>query len=266
MIKTFTLAHNLTSEVDRATKELYALNEGTDFEHVIIDLSFPLMAKDEIPENITNARLFNSNMLLRIARKHNTPYVKLDNIGVSQNWTQAIELLKPEDGDVIIGVDPDERVQTEGWVQAVATVMQAGGYGLISLGEPGNNAAMLNPEFLKTYKISYNEKTIEGIRVWEMSGITNMALIGLSGKFINKGLGGLMPYPIQVPRYGWIESGLMQNIYEHGGWAVLPDYIVHHTCVSEIYGEWKTWVVQNWQQYGQPDFGTWLRWRKAGKI
>mgnify|MGYP001568893692 CR=1 FL=1 len=47
----YTLSFNLVTEVEKATERLYKQNKH-NFEHYIVDLGFPLVKGDEIPDNI----------------------------------------------------------------------------------------------------------------------------------------------------------------------------------------------------------------------
>ena len=240
----FTLSYNLVSETRKAVKLLYELNK--DFEHYIIDLGFPL-EKDEIPIDIQKTQKNNSRKLRELARKYGSKYLKLKNIGVSQNWTAVYKYTKPGDNDILIGVDPDEHPLDIGWVDAMKSVFKADKtIGICSL-MITDHATILN---------EYVKKKIGGINCYEPFGLINWALIGISGRFMN--LIKEIPYSDKAPKYGWIEHGLLELLKQHKfRWVILCDYRVEHTEYSTIYRQWKNRVIFELDK-GQIDFIDWL--------
>lgn len=254
-----TLSYNLVSETEKATKSLYELN--SDFHHIIVDLGFPLEKGNFIPDNIKKAKNRNSARLKALARKYGSEYVKLRNVGVSQNWTAIYEYLKMNPNDILIGADPDERPQQKNWVSAMAAILRSKkGIGMVSLTMPGQTAI---PQ--KTINVN----SITGINP---KNNLSWALIGFRGDFLNKMQG--VPVPHWADRYGWIEGAVNQYF----GWsgfnmAFLPDYTVIHTdyeCgdegTSRLLREWKNLIVFEIKKYGQISFDDFLGRKKKGEF
>jgi hypothetical protein len=119
-----TLCWNLVSEVEKAVKLLYELNDPKDFKHVIVDLGFPLES-DEIPLDIKKSKRNNTKRLRELAERYGSMYMKTQNEGVSQNWTQVYNTLGIKDNDCLICADPDEHPLNEGWVKAIGDVLKS---------------------------------------------------------------------------------------------------------------------------------------------
>lgn len=260
----FTLAYNLTSEVEKTTKLLYEQNQKEPFHHLIIDLGFPLVT-DEIPASIEGAKEINTKALQELAKKYGSEYVKMPNIGVSQNWTQAYEYLKPADDDVIIPYDPDEHPVKEGWVKAMADVIRESGLGMVVL--------MMTIQLEMVSRFPHREKWHAGTRVLHLpDGSLNFALLAMSGKFMNTIK--VVPAPEDYPLYGGIEWILYDLMRKHNfAWGLLPDYQVEHTDyevgtpgTSKLLREWKNQIVWKRLQYGQIKFEEWLQMRKEGRL
>ena len=264
-----TLAYNLVSETEKATKLLYDQNDN--FEHYIFDLGFPLVTDKII--NLKLAKKKNSELLRELASKYGSKYVKIENVGVSQNWEAAWRYIGMDDEDVLIGADPDEHTQNEGWVNAMGDVLR-NGFGLASLMMVGHEGLLARKPVRK----------IEGHNVMVNPGGINWALIGMSGKFLRLMNG--VPVPKGALRYGWIESAVGDEIKKHGvDWCVLTDYKVRHTdyaadpveflknpngCkldepgASRLLREWKNLIVFKIREYGQISFDEFLE-RKLRK-
>lgn len=261
----FTLGYNLVSEIEKTTRLLYQLNDSRDFRHLIVDLGFPLEHGGIVPDNIDEAKERNSEKLKKLAAAFGSEYVKMSNIGVSQNWTQVYEYLKPSDDDILIGTDPDEHPLNAGWVKAIGDVIREGNFGLVSL--------MMTSHIQLLSSVPRNERFYGNRRVYLFpAGALNWALIGVSGKFFN--IIKEMPFPTEAPRYGWIEGSLYPLFARHGfGWCVLADYQVRHTDfelgdqgTSSLLREWKNQIIFNIHQYGQLSFDEWLEMRREGRI
>lgn len=261
----FTLAYNLPSEVKKVTDLLYELNPCGTFEHLIVDLGFPLVQGDQIPNSIYGAKEINSKELKFIADTHGSDYVRLENIGVSQNWTQVYNYLKPTDDDILIGCDPDEHPLNKGWVKTMGDVIREGGFGMASL--------MMTDHLEIIRNFPKSEMWFGGARVYILpENALNWALIGVSGKFFN--IIKEMPYPPQAQRYGWIEGSLVPKLKEAGmRCAFLADCKVKHTDfelgdpgTSSLLREWKNQIIFNIHQYGQMSFENFLMMRKEGRI
>lgn len=260
----FTLSYNFPSEVEKITKLLYELNDPADFKHLIIDLGFPLNV-DEIPDDIEKERKQTSKLLKDVASKYGSKYVKMPNIGVSQNWTQAYNYLKPTDSDVLIGCDPDEHPLDKDWVRAMGDVAIQGRFGMVCL---------IMPEQIPLLsRVAYTEAWVAGHRVYVLpAGAMNWALMGINGAFFNKMKE--MPVPDHAERYGWIEGALTPQFFIHGMYyCLLADYKVQHTDfetnepgASSLLRGWKNQIVHNIHQYGQLSFEDWLKMKKEDRI
>jgi len=261
----FTLAYNLPSEVQKVTNMLYDMNDSHTFQHHIIDLGFPIVEGDEIPKSFEGAKEINSKKLIQIAKDYSSYYVKMENIGVQQNWTQVYKHLKPSDTDVLIGCDPDEHPLDFGWVKAMGDVIREGNFGMVSL---------MMPEHIPLIgKIAYNERWVANERVYILpDGSVNWALIGVSGRFFN--LMKEMPYPAHAPRYGWIEGSMIPKFKEFGmNWCIMADYKVRHTDfelgdpgTSSLLRLWKNQIIHNIHQYGQLSFEEFLTMKREDRI
>ena len=82
-----TLAFNLPSEVEIATRLLYEQCNGDFNKHVIADLGFPI-SEDKLPNSILEAKAINSEKLKSIAKQYGSEYIQLPNIGVSQKQNE----------------------------------------------------------------------------------------------------------------------------------------------------------------------------------
>lgn len=238
-----TLCYNLTTEVEKTVKLLY--DQNSNFEHYIVDLGFPL-ENDELNKYIDAVKKRNSERLRKIAQQYGSRYLAIDNVGVSQNWTAVYKHLDMKDDDVLIGADPDERPQTDDWVNAMSDVLRAG-YGLVSLMMLDHIPILKNYKAIKVAKHS----------VLKSPGNINWALIGMSGKFL-RGMKEV-PYPKDAERYGYIESMIQPYFAKlNMPWAVLTEHTVRHTDyelgdegTSALLREWKNLIIFQRKKYGQ---------------
>ncbi len=251
-----TLAHNLTSETDKTTAMLHWQND--DLTHLIFDLGFPLLEGDKIPDDIQEAKNINSIRLQEMCQEYGSSYHQIPNLGVSQNWSRAIEIINPDDSDIICGADPDERTLNDNWVEAMGTVMRKENIALCSLKQTG--CPEIDPQY-------YDEHMIDGIRTHVMKGLTNWALIGMKGEFLNK-IGRVIPFPPENKRYGYIEHLLSPKFFEHGyNWAILPDFGVTHTDDVPLYRAWKDEIIFRRNNYSeQISFEEFLVLKRENKI
>lgn len=261
----FTLAYNLPSEVEKVTKLLYEQNNPADFRHLIVDLGFPLETGDTIPSDYDKAKKENTRKLKELAARFGSDYEAMENIGVSQNWTQVAKFISPGLNDCLIGCDPDEHPQNRNWVPAVGKVLLREDMGLCSL--------MMTAHVPQLVNIPHSEGIVNGVRVyWFPDGSLNWALIGVSGRLL-KAIGEI-PYPKEAPRYGWIEGAMYEAMKEHRlGWCVLPDYQVKHTDyelgdegTSILLRLWKNDIIYRLQEIGQPSFEQWMTMKREGKL
>jgi len=230
-----TLAWNLPSETEKSVKLLYEQNDN--FEHYIVDLGFPIY-KDERPKDLEESRKRTSEMYKELANKYASKYVKFENIGVSQNWTQIAKYLDLKDNDILIGADPDERPLHEGWIKAMSDVLRNGRYGVVSL-------MMVDHWGPLQYE---RQRKCEGHNIITKDH-SNWALIGLSSKLL-KGLDEV-PRVEEASIYGWLEDAIRSNMAVHElRSCILRDYHVRHTDYSEhsegsskLLREWKDFII-----------------------
>jgi hypothetical protein len=258
------LCWNFPSEVEKTVDLLYGLNNKKDFKHVIVDLGFPL-STDELPINIRGSIHKNTIKLKDLASRYGSDYIRLDNEGVSQNWTKVYEYFNLDDDDILCCADPDEHPKNKDWVKAIGNVMREDdNYAWVSLTMP-EHLSILN-------KSNTIEHTIGGERVWDIKGSINWAQGGFSGYFLND-MGGV-PYLKSHPIYGNIESASLEAMKDLGyKWCMLPDYIVEHTDyekgsegTSRLLREWKNFIIFNIERFGQITFEDYLEKLRKGEI
>lgn len=256
MIKCFTLAYSLCDDIDNVVRKLYEQNK-CEFSHLIIDLGFPLEYGADIPEDIGVAKQANSIRLQKIADKYGSEYVRMENLGVSQNWTQAMNYLHVTDEDILVGVEPDEVPQQDGWLQAMADVLK-GDIVLCSLVAEGQY------EWLQATKGVWAHRIINEHNCAVVHGPTSMGLIGYTGKFLREIQG--VPVPKEMGIYGsleWASYGMVEKLgYK---WCFLMDYGITHTENAPLYRAWKSDVVHgDYAGAKQIHFDKWLEIKRNG--
>jgi hypothetical protein len=256
-----TLAWNVTSEVERATRSLYELNDRNTFEHIICDLNFPLIKPDEIPMDVPKAIKANSKELQAIAKQYGSKYVQMKNVGISQNWSTIFLEEGLGDGDVIIGCDPDEVIHptARNWVGSIADVLRSDEkYGVASL--------VMQEQIPTLNETNSIERNIEGHDIIEVHGGAMWGIIGCSGSLLKK-IGGV-PYPTQHEIYGGLESALIAKMDEFGyKWCFMKDKLFTHP-------EWDfTHLLRCWKHHAldskngkQIHFEHYLRLKQLGKV
>jgi hypothetical protein len=236
-----TLSYNLPSETEKACASLYSLNNNSDFKHYVIDLGFPLVDGDELPKNIQKAKDANTEKLKNVCRKFGSTYIKIPNIGVSQNWEQVWKHLQMKPKDVLIGADPDERPMQKDWVYAMGEINRLDRIGLTSL--------MVEAHVPMLTKMNKREFIHEGIRYFTIETAINWGLIGMTGEWMTAIK--TIPYPKNATKYGWIEFEMYPMFKQKGfKWVILPDFVVSHTDwelnsqgSSRILRQWKNTIV-----------------------
>lgn len=257
MIYVHTLSFNLPSETAEATRLLYELNPDNNFKHLIVDLGFPLEYGADIPSNIEEAKFNNSIKLMKIAKEFGSDYIKVENIGVSQNWNQIIEHLQITEDDVLICADPDERPSNSGWVKAIADVLT---------NSPKIAAcALVMPEqreWINAIPSVATKARIHGHEVFLINGTLSMAQVGFSGRYLVKNG---IPIPEGYGIYGHIEGAFTKSLRNTGmGWAILQNYYCEHTECSTLYREWKTQITSgDYKAEKQISFESWLEKKEA---
>ena len=254
-ILVMSLAFNLPSEVNARTQELYERNRGTKFEHYIVDLGFPLEYGSDIPEDIEQAKAFNTILLKDTCKRFGSTYMKFPNIGVSQNYTQFMKAVELKADDVLICCDPDEVVHTDNWVRAIADVVGSGSSNVAYCGLCMDEQLPL----FQRNEIGHEKKVVEGHNFYKINGVTSCAQWGFNAMFLLMIDG--MPIPEKSSVYGYIESALYDKMKENGWyWGMLPDYIVEHGETSTLYREYKTDITSgNFTGEKQIGFEDWLK-------
>jgi hypothetical protein len=258
-----TLAYNLPSQVEGATKLLYQQNDN--FKHYIVDLGYPIVKAGVVPDNIQKSKKINSEKLKEIAAKYGSKYVKMPNKGVTRNWDAFVKYINPYDEDIIIGADPDERPLNDGWVNAMSKVTREG-YGLVTLMMPDHldwkrQAGRMNKQSVIV---------VNGIKILKNFENINWGLIGISGKFFNE-YGGM---PLAPGIYGWMERTVNAELKRlNHDYAILTDYLVKHTDyeygdkgTDDLLREWKNLIIFQIKKYGQITFDEFLMRRKRGEL
>ena len=229
----FTMAYNLTSQVRKITKLLYEQNKS-DFKHIIFDLGFPL-TEDAKPDNIQEAKKKNTTELKKICLDYGSEYMQLENIGISQNWTNIYKIINPSHDDVMIGVDPDEIPQHSGWVKAMGNALRGNRIAMASL--------MITDHIQYAHGWAADKVDINGVKCYLMHGVINYALIGFTGEFLKVANG--IPVPDIANRYGYLEYALHPLFDKYKfDWVVLEDFHVEHTYPCQVYHGWKNYVLQ----------------------
>lgn len=256
-----TLAYNLPEIVEKSVKDLHSKNKN--IEHYVVNLDFPLET-DAIPKNIEASKRNCRQRLINLANNSGSNFLDFKNIGVSQNWQTFIDYIMPNDEDIIIGADPDEQVLQSNWVNAMRKVFEGDSkIALVSL--------VQDLGYERISKMPKKEAIVNGVRVWYMEGLTNWALIGFKGEFLNKIK--KIPYPAKAERYGWIEHETYPLIKSLGyKWVILPDFKIHHLdypedkSTSKLYRGWKNQIVHRINEFGQISFEEYLEKLKTNQI
>lgn len=259
MIYAYSLAFNLVSETEQAVRLLYEQNDERDFKHYIIDLGFPLLKGDEIPDNIENAKRINTERLKSLAGDYGSLYLKMDNIGVSQNTGNFYRHIKPQDEDILCSVEPDEIQNEGGWIRAQADVLRADK----TLGYVAPILVDAIPQLINNPLAPI--EVIAGYNVMIIKGNINYGQVAYSGAFLNK-IGGV-PFLPQMQVYGGIEAALKHEIDKLGmRWGILKDYTTIHTNVPQLYRKWKDYIIFVTAGKPQIKFEEWLQRKKNGEI
>jgi hypothetical protein len=250
MIKTFTLGYNLPQEITSRLAEMGEHAKG----HTVIDLGFPLIA-----DSYYSIRPFlASELLMKSCFRNESNYMKVPNKGVSQNWSSAFRELQVGLEDVLIGVEPDEVCYNYDWIPVMGAVLEADKtMAVVSLNTDGHQS-MIDKGQLK-HSVEY----IAGHKVYVVHGLSNWAMIGVSGRFLHRCEG--MPVPKGHSVYGHIESACYAHMKDGGyRWCILADHFCKHIETSVLYREYKTDVTSgDYTEKKQITFDKWLEIKKA---
>lgn len=253
----FSLSYNLVSETEKCLERIYSQNERGDFTHTVIDLGFPLLEGDKIPDDIGDAKQRNTEALKELAHKHGSGYLKLPNVGVQQNHSAFYHHAKPDDSDALISCDVDEVTLTNNWIRSMARAVKNSNIALVSLMQI-DIEPLIKPDW-------YEEIWVEGERCWIMKGLLNWCQIAFKGEFLNK-IGLMLPYPEEAKVYGYIEM-LAKQFFPLGyNWALLPDVKCQHTNVGSLYRGWKDYIILDHPGQPQLSFDDYLQMKKEGLL
>ena len=253
----YTLAYNLTTEVERAVKSLYDFNDRT-FDHYIVDLGFPLLKGDEVPDDINEAKELNSDALLEICAKYKSIYIKQPNIGVSQNTGGIYRTIKPSDDDVLISCEPDEIQNEPNWVLALQRVLSADK-------TMGYCAPILTDAIPVLRNNRHIQKiVVDGINLYDMKDANiNYGQIAYSCRFLNR-MGGV-PFLETMKIYGGLENALQLHLKQYKmRWGILTDFTTKHTNNGKLYREWKDYIIIRNHDKEQITFEEFLELKKQG--
>lgn len=257
-----TLCFHTIEDIEKGLRIMYEMNDKRDFQHFLIDCDFPLIKSDEAPEDIEKAKRQNSESLKKLALKYGSEYMKIKNVGVSQNWNQVALNLKLEEGDVLVGVDVDEEFDSKsgGWILAMCETLRGNPeYGYASL--------IMQEQFAELNDKNSFEKKASGYNIIDVNGNMMIPILALSGKFY-KEMGGV-PYPSGAKIYGGIEQSLWEYAIKlNYKWCMMKDYIVKHPNTDgTLLREWKNTCVFKLKELGrQIPFDEFLVMKKEGKI
>lgn len=250
-------------DIERAVKSLYELNDPKDFIHIIADLSFPLEKIDEVPKDTDEAIKNNSKKLKALAEKYGSKYVKMQNNGVSGNWSVIAKEEKIGEGDVLITCDPDEVVHPKAynWVRQMGQIIRSPEkYGAVAL--------MMEEQFNEVNNKNSEERIIDGIRVIDVKGALMWATCAFNGTLVKQM--GCIPNPSTHKIYGGLETAMMEQMNKFGyKWCFLPDCLVHHPIdnSNEIVREWKNYILNEAKENGkQSTLEEFLQMKKEGKL
>lgn len=255
-VYTFSLAYNLTDEVIQSVERLFLQNAKFEINHLIVDCGFPL-TEDEIPDDIEAAKAENSETLKELADNAGCDYLKIKNEGVSQNWQKVFDHINPNEGDILIGVDPDEIAIEIGWLKALTDVLRA-----------DHTLAYAAPLLIDAKPIldaNIPEKEIGGYRVYDMKYASmNYGFLAIKADFI-RAIGGI-PIPDNMKVYGGLERMLLEKLKEHNlSWCILKDFTQEHTNNCKFYRAWKDDSIFCRAHKGLPqvDFEEWLKTKQS---
>jgi len=212
-----TLAFN-QPEFVRLAGENLRVTSGLDndrYKYVIVDCGYPLPSKSE-----------NSKQLKKIADKLKAEYLQIENQGVAQNWNKVFEYFNPSYNDIVVGMDPDSRSDTFGWLKDMKTAFQTK--------EDAFYIGMNRSDF-DEYK---RGTLIEGdVNLLKFNELVAWSMGGFRAGMINE-IGGLGQYN---ERYGYIEHYCYDRLKPKGyDFYLLADhYDLSLTSPDSQYEEWK---------------------------
>lgn len=166
-----------------------------------------------------------SARLMEIAENFGFEYVEIENLGVSENWNQAIKNKFLSDGDVLVGIDPDERPQQVGWLDSLMEVFnnEPGAY-YVGLNQKGNPSNCTEMKFGNTIALKYSQ-----LIAWPVGGF--------DCGWLEKIGGASQDHPV----YGYIEHSISRKASALGGnFYILKDFFdIHQESPDDLLGKWK---------------------------
>lgn len=165
------------------------------------------------------------------------------NLGVAGGYNWLIDHKKPDDGDIIFSIDPDERPQTVGYADAMMRVFEA---------DHSAVTVQVNHGIPEYTALPHQVLEIGGVKVNHYDRVTAWSMGAFSVGWLKR-LGG-MSQPHKV--YGHVETQMYNKFYPLGGRAfILPDYKSVHLEGNAIYRQWKDAAARFQTQL---DFAGWL--------
>ena len=254
MIKTFTLGYNLPSTISDRLEDMGRYSIG----HAVIDLGFPILSDEEPIGSIPMNRYFGSEKTLHACYLYSAKYINVPNKGVSQNWSTAFRELQVGLDEVLVGIEPDEVCDNYDWIPKVSQIMESDKtMAVISLNTDGHQ------KMIESGQLKHTVEYIAGHKVYVIHGLSNWAMIAVSGRFLHRCEG--MPVPKGHSVYGHIESACYPHIKDGGyRWCILADHFCQHIETSKLYREYKTDVTSGeFTERKQITFDKWLELKKA---
>lgn len=255
MIKTFTLGYNTPFSIAERLQAMGGYANG----HTVIDLCFPI-ANDNRVLSIKETIKSSSKFLLDECSEVKANYMRVPNKGVSQNWSTAFRELQVGLDDVLVGIEPDEVCDNYDWIPKVGQIMEADKtMAVISLNTDGHQS------MIDSAQLKHTVEYIAGYKVYVIHGLSNWAMIAVSGRFLHRCEG--MPVPKGYSVYGHIESACYPHIKDGGyRWCILADHFCQHIETSKLYREYKTDVTSGeFTERKQITFDKWLELKKAAQ-
>lgn len=254
MIKTFTLGYNTPFSIVARLRAMGEYAKG----HTAIDLGFPILSDNPSIGDVEKNKYLTSEAILKYCFTYHAQYMRVPNKGVSQNWSTAFRELQVGLDDVLVGIEPDEVCDNYDWIPKVGEIMEADKkMAVVSLNTDGHQSMIENGQLKHT--VEY----IAGHKVYVIHGLSNWAMIAVSGRFLHRCEG--MPVPKGYSVYGHIESACYPHIIDGGyRWCILADHFCQHIETSKLYREYKTDVTSGeFTERKQITFDKWLELKKA---
>lgn len=202
-----TLAFNYLPIINDGIKQAQ-MTMASKHQWLLVDCGFPHTASED---------------LKKLANKYGLIYVKMPkNLGVAGNWRWVQNLVGLDDSEILMGIDPDSRIQNYNWDVK-----------LIEAFEKQQDAAYIcmDVDGLKNRE----RKIVCNGLLYEYSGLTAWTVGAFAGRFLNK-----VKLDQFKPHYGYIEHDSSRKMEALGmKWYALKDYFDEHVSVPGELLEWK---------------------------